>query len=342
MRLRSLLLGLTLLPVTVVLVPTASTAASIASVSDVTELLVVPSRGGASRTVFRSGSWRILGLSPDRTRMVATTGSSLFVAGIRSGSAKKVAELGSISTATWSPSGREIAFSSYGTSSAPEPCGVAVWIVARDGSDLRRLSGCANFPAWSPNSKQLAFIAYTAEPKASYIVIESRTGVARRQVAKVTPPARVSPSIAWAPVAGWLAYTTGHPDRVRTVRVYGQGRFDLGRGDALGWTRDGRLLVVRFGRGGGLPSLFAMKPDGSKRHRIARRALPPASWSRDGRSVAFVRPVSGKRTAGIYVATSSGDKTRQVTQNGTSRHNSQVQWSPDGRQIFYVRESFQQ
>lgn len=79
-------------------------------------------------------------------RMIASDGSfQLTVA-----SSSRV-EDGNIVGPTWSPNGKQIAFTTYAGS---------VWIVNRDGSDLRRItsnSSSAYYATWSPDGRWIAF-----------------------------------------------------------------------------------------------------------------------------------------------------------------------------------------
>lgn len=322
--------------VLVALLGGAAPASSSHTVSGVGDLFVVARKGGPSRLVFSNGRWSVLDLSPDRRYFAASEAGNLFIAPIGGASAKKVAALGSIGVATWSPDGREIAFSNRGTAANPEPCGVAVWIVGRDGRHLRELSGCANYPAWSADSRRVAFLATAVGRRSVQLVVESKDGMKRQLLASFTPPTRIRPSVVWAPARNWLAYTSGAVDRVHVISADGRRRFDLGLGDALAWSRTGRLLFGRF-KSNGSSSLYVARPDGRGRSRVARLGLPPAAWSPNGGSIAYVGATNRGRAAGIFTTDSAGHTTR-VTRSPITLQIQHIFWSPTGRALFYVRE----
>jgi dipeptidyl aminopeptidase/acylaminoacyl peptidase len=152
---------------------------------------------------------------------------------------------------TWSPDGRRIAYGQYETSGFGEnPTTASIWVMDADGSHKVRLTKGAvhgSWPVWSPDGKLIAF--------------------------------------------GW---SSPKDDLVRVIRPDGSGLKTVGKlsafGDAnwsedpvlsggLGWTPDGRIVVVKAGEvcavnvdGSGLTPLtkdaqlgsFSLSPDGAK------------------------------------------------------------------------------
>jgi Tol biopolymer transport system component len=67
------------------------------------------------------------------------------------GSARqRLGSINEVRTARWSPDDASIALTAHD----------AVWIVNADGSGLHRIRQSAAYPSWSPDGRQLVFIAY--------------------------------------------------------------------------------------------------------------------------------------------------------------------------------------
>src|SRR4029077_15087681 len=86
---------------------------------------------------------------------------------------RQVSDFGS--KPAWSQDGRRLAFQSDPLADiAPTAYGAntpsTIWTVARDGSDLRRLTDSAHplgghaSPAWSPDGRRIAFVTYSSAP----------------------------------------------------------------------------------------------------------------------------------------------------------------------------------
>jgi Tol biopolymer transport system component len=140
---------------------------------------------------------------------------------------------------------------------------------------------------------------------------------------------------------------------------------DLGRGWAPSWSPDGQKLVFGYqvgrggrGPGGGLERLFVMNADGSRRHALPVPARESrrfedwgASWSPDGRRIAFthtVWPAGADHTgrladfgrSAIYVLDLVRGGLRRVSRlSETGDLPLGVTWSPDGRRLAYLGES---
>jgi Tol biopolymer transport system component len=100
------------------------------------------------------------------------------------------------------------------------------------------------------------------------------------------------------------------------------------RHQALAWTRDGARLLVQQGA-----ALYAVRTNGSSVRLAARASGRNASWSPNGRSVAF--------TAGgsLYVVDSSGHHRRRLAGGvvDSKLFNGNVSWSPNGKEIAFAR-----
>jgi serine/threonine protein kinase/Tol biopolymer transport system component len=103
------------------------------------------------------------------------------------------------------------------------------------------------------------------------------------------------------------------------------------RGGALSWTRDRQLVLLR--RVGQGPDLVAVSIDGSRTIPIAQSAAAETEgqFSPDATWVAYVSNDSGRPEVYVQAFPQSTGRVQVSTSGGT-----QVRWSPDGREIFYI------
>jgi Tol biopolymer transport system component len=227
----------------------------------------------------------------------------------------------------WSPDGSRIAFDKgiYEASEREDILKtIDVWSVRADGRGLRNLTrdGSASSPAWSPNSRALAF------GRGNGIFVVRRDGSRRRQVARRFDPT----TPAWSPDGGRIAFVT--PGELWIVGAGGKSRRLLARGASSDtravWSPDGRTLSYA-GASGGASGVFVVNAAGGRPKLLSRRD-EEARWSPDGRRIALVR--SGTpREAGIFVATPNGGARRRLTRG----LDTEPTWSPDGRRIAFTR-----
>lgn len=106
-----------------------------------------------------------------------------------------------------------------------------------------------------------------------------------------------------------------------------------GRKVALVSTRDSILLYGRWQRAS---EIYVMNADGSGTARLTQSDEPNgcASWSPDGRSLAFSRLDSVTGSYNIFVMDSDGSNVLRLTDD--SRDSSYPQWSPNGQTILFI------
>jgi dipeptidyl aminopeptidase/acylaminoacyl peptidase len=192
------------------------------------------------------------------------------------------------------PDGRLVAAVTWdtgGCGSPPSPlCGdFAIWLMNRDGSGLHRFSANARDPAWSPDSRRLAFVGSFDTASLSGIVTVANVdgthgrALGGREVA-------VQPE--WAPDGTLLAYRRT-PARaqasLRVVRVADDRVVAvLVGGRSPAWSRAGhRLAYIR-----GLRARDSLRVWAGGRTRLVTttaHGMTMPTWSSNGRRIAFAR-----------------------------------------------------
>jgi TolB protein len=216
---------------------------------------------------------------------------------------------------TWSPDGRTLA---YRDARRGYNRGDEIYAVDADGSNARNLTGTPFnewSPAWSPDGRLIAF--YASE---LYVMRTAGTHVRRLTQIEGEYPS-------WAPDSRRLAFmsaSTGargaNPDYdVFVVNVDGSGLAALtdwpGEDGWPSWSPDGRWIAFSSSHDAPGRSIYLMRPDGSRKHRLP---LPvPATfpiWSPDGRTIMF----TSERPAGeqLWVTRSDGTGWRATPLDG--------------------------
>lgn len=242
-------------------------------------------------------------------------------------------------TPAFSPDGNLIAFHS-----AREPSGL--YIMEATGENPRRLSEVGYHPSWSPDGKQIVVGAEwvgvhsnkSTIPSALWI-IDVATGAKRL----LTEGDAAQPS--WSPGGGRIAYwywsTEGRGDIV-TVPVAGGTPVRITSEDSTDWnpvwSPDGKYLYFSSDRGGSM-NLWRVAVDEKTGEALgAPEAVPTpsryalsVSFSRDGKSLVYVRYESMANIQSIPLDASAGKVTGEptwVTRGYTGVSHPQL--SPDG------------
>jgi Tol biopolymer transport system component len=297
----------------------------------------------------------------------SVNGQGPWVVDVKTGRARRLANLAFDGWAAWSPNGRTLAFAGW-----TKAKGRGIYTVRVDGTRLRRLTRHErNAEAeladvgWSPNGRQIAFARFVAAARFEIEVdVVGADGRGERRIA------RDSGCPAWSP-DGRLAFQGR--SGIYVVKGDGTPTLVAARKNASCpvWSADGRrvLFYLRSTRP------FAVDADGGSIHRagLHERFAPHPSqlwsrdgtflamdgdfdanwyevrieslggavtrlswaddhapaWSPDGASVAFTR--TSDKTDAVYVVTASGGKPRKL---GAGANPS---WSPDGAAIAFER-----
>jgi hypothetical protein len=269
------------------------------------------------------------GLARDNT-LVFARGGDLFTVDPDGGAET---DLGRGAQPVWSPDKSRIAFSV-----APQqPQGGSedeVWVMARDGTDRRRLATGVFEPAvWSPDGRAL-LVAYP-----NFVILPIDGG--RPRELRMSPY-KASGNGSWAPDGSRVALVDG-TSNLHVVDLGGDGfapRRVLHSGGLpwqVNWSPDGSTIA--FAADG----IRLVRPDGS-----ADRILVPSlatwhstrpfspyalGWAPDSRRLAYAAPAGTGSDVGVYVVDITTGEPKAVFTPTEGRHVLSIAWSTDGRQL---------
>jgi Tol biopolymer transport system component len=240
--------------------------------------------------------------------------------------------------ATWSPSGRRIAYEG-----GVDPYGDAhgIRVANADGTHARWVARAGAEPAWAPNGR---LIAYTGRRG---IEVVRPDGTGRHRLAAG------GRSATWAPRGNRLAYACGRAGSEGTETTFtlcvisaaGRGRRTVARGVTASSNPAGldraeaawspRALRLAYVRPDGI---FLVNADGrgGRRGACKERTLLISSlaWSGDGRRLSFAQ-TRNYNDLEIYTAGTDGSGPEPLTHN--SVEDLQPSWAADGTQLAFVR-----
>jgi TolB protein len=285
--------------------------------------------------------------SPDGARIAFVSSSQdgtaggIFVMDADGANARQLTDV-PLAGPAWSPDGRWIAaVSSHGYQGGyPE-----IYLVAVDGSGMQQLTSFervptdslymgSSFPAWSPDSRLLAFVTERLDGPSDVYVMDVAGGQARR----VTDLEGRAVSPRWSPDGASIAFATDFPrPDVYVTHADGSDPRNLTDDDwgdlQPDWAPDGqRLAFVKETDAGS--ELRVVAADGSAvcATPIGVATDPSPRWSPGGDQILFSAGTEGNSDLHVVNADCSG--MRQLTD--ASHRDDSGSWSPDGATIVFT------
>lgn len=186
----------------------------------------------------------------------------------------------------WSPAGQQLVWRIEGDRDG-------LYVGPADDPAERYLASGSG-PTWAPDGTQVALTEPAPGCPSEERQLSIYDAATATRVRTVVAPTRVGSSCAdtsvrpnWSPDGRWIAFSnTGSLDAggydIYVIDVNGNRRRRLtrspGQDTAPVWSPDGRWIAY-LRPSGHYQDLYVMRPDGSRKHRIARRVMEPA-WQR--------------------------------------------------------------
>ncbi len=251
-------------------------------------------------------------------------------------------EMESVGAPAISPDGRQIVFARTWIDKMKDQSRSNLWIVDTDGSRVRELTRGGwrdSAPAWSPDSKRLAFLSDRDGTNQLHVMYVD-TG----EVAQLTHLQRAPSAIRWSPDGKQIAFTQLIPDQDPILRVQLPERprgAEWARGatvvDRLSWARDGTGPVEK-----GYTHVFVVDAilGGTPRQITdGKYSHSGPEWAPDGRTiyVSGIRKPEAEYLRGdseIYAVAVETKEAKALTDRKGPDNGPTV--SPDGKWIAYT------
>ena len=226
-----------------------------------------------------------------------------------------------------SPDGRLVAYQVQETNWEENAFENEIWIaVTRTGErfQLTNAKKSSSAPAWSPDSKRIAFISDRDGKRQIYLIAPE--GGEAMQLTSIETGVN---SFDWSPDGRWIAFTAAEPDsKAKKDRKEKYGEFEIVQGD---YTMTHIWMIE-------------VPADGKEKKAEPVRLTEGNSftaggfaWSPDSTRIAFSATkdpdLGSSDTSDIYVLTVSDRSIKKIV--STKGPDSSPIWSPDGKQIAY-------
>jgi TolB protein len=269
----------------------------------------------------------------------AQRGSAIFVANPDGSDRRQITRQGTrddgVTVLAWSPDGSKIAYSGD-SGGFIDRAYDDVWVIRASGGLARRLTRNRESdwsPAWSPDSRKLAFDRQGDGYNWIYVVDVDGTGL--RQL---TANFNYHPT--WSP-DGRITYVNGRG--IWVMNPEGSGKRLLARVQIVitgylvpppaTWSPDGTRVAYTTGT-----ALWVMDADGTHRRKLygdPKRETREPVWSPDGKTIAWSQ---GEGDLEVFVIDADGSGLRNLTDNERIQDEAPA-WSSDGRALAFVRRT---
>lgn len=238
---------------------------------------------------------------------------------------------------TWSPDGREIAYSAW-----DEEGDYEIFVITLATGAIRKLTDNAHRdwrPKWSPDGRLIAFSS-DRNGNGELYTVDPRTG----HVTRLTRTAHDEDRIGWSPDSRGLVHDVGSGDEwdLWTLDLVSGGTrqltIDPGFEGYPDWSPDGTAIVFNSNLhdpagGGAAREIYLLDLASGARSRLTENEANDQSpaWSPDGRHIAYFSNRDGN--AEIYVMAADGARHTRLTDD--PEWDFMPRWSPDGSRIAF-------
>jgi dipeptidyl aminopeptidase/acylaminoacyl peptidase len=257
---------------------------------------------------------------------------------------------------SWSPDGRFLAYASEGS----------IWSVRASGGPPKRLTHAApgpgdprsaadRDPQWSPTGRWILF--ETGRTGRNSLMVISEDGAVSNAVAESRAD---EDSPAWAPDGKSISYTERSPEyfsgKLKVLKIdpkTGQpsgdpatlytAPTDRGGGWSIRkaqWAPDSRSLAIVL-QETGWDHIYLIPASGGTPKPLTKGEFEDTNpvFSPDGKSLAIVSTRKGLEQSDIWIVPVDGASARQLAEFKTPGVESSPEWSPDGREIYFHRNT---